>query len=184
MKKAQFTSPIILILLIATYFMIAMQINSIQSNLLNSRANLIKITNDIKGIEELDLEWQANLSSHALMLFTAINSSGTINESLESLNAIIYEYNNITLINYTKNYIYNGFGKTINGTILIPYPCFQFVGIENQLRECNKSETLNNCIAELNNENLHAELNNNIVYLSNDDYILTKELYPYIISFE
>jgi hypothetical protein len=184
MKKAQFTSPIILILLIAAYFMIAGQISSVQSSLLNSRASLIKITNDIKGIEELDLEWQASLSSQALMLFSIINSSGTINESLESLNAIIYDYDNITLINYTKNYVYNGFGKTISGTILIPYPYFQFVRIENQLRECSKSEALEACIAHINNGNLHAELNDNIIYLSNDGYILTKELYPYMISFE
>jgi hypothetical protein len=185
MKKTQFTSPIILILLIVTYFMISTNISQIQASLLNSRTNLLKITNDIKLIEELDLEWQANLTNIILSYVYNINSSGTINNNLLPLNAVIYEHNNIVLVNYTKKYTYQGINKTINGTIMVLYPYFNFVNIEKQIRECYIGDNLEYCVADIDNEPINAELQGTTVYISNNDYVLTKkELYPYIIIFE
>lgn len=185
MKKAQFTSPIILILLIITYFMLSMQISDIQSSLLRSRTNLLKITNDIKSIEKLDLEWQANLTNKALSYVYNLNSSGTINENLVPLNALMYEYNGLLLVNYTKTYDFEGIIKTINGTIIVPYPYFQFVNIEKQIRECYRGDNLEYCVADINDVPIVAELEGTTVFLSNNDYVLTKkELYPYIILFE
>jgi hypothetical protein len=165
--------------------MISMEISSIQSCLIKSRANLVKITNDIKIIDELDLEWQANLTNIVLSYVYNINSSGTINDYLVPLNALIYPYGGQLLVNYTKNYDYGDYNKIINGTIIVPYPYFQFVEIENQLRNCYTGNNMEYCIADINNEPINAQLEGNVVYISNKDYVLTRrELYAYIVIFE
>ncbi|MDD4352924.1 MAG: hypothetical protein PHN56_00550 [Candidatus Nanoarchaeia archaeon] len=162
--------------------MISANINSIQSNLLKSRTNLLKITNDIKAIEEMDLEWQINLTNQALQILNNINSSGTVNNKLGLFNASVYNYNGLLLLNYTKTYYYNEIVKTINGTIMVPYPYFEFFEIERELRECyNLGTALDICIADINDEPIVAELEGTVVYINNNDYVLSKELYPYII---
>ncbi|MFA5303462.1 MAG: hypothetical protein WC393_02910 [Candidatus Nanoarchaeia archaeon] len=185
MKKAQFASPILLILLIATYFLMSSESSRIHSSLLKSRTNLVRITNDIKTIDELDLKWQANLTNEVLSYVYRVNSSGTINDYLVPLNASIYEYNEFLLVNYTKTYDYEGISKTINGTIIVPYPYFEFVEIENQIRACYNTNSLEYCVVGIDIEPISAELQGTTVAISNNDYVLTrKELYPYIILFE
>ncbi|MDD2678639.1 MAG: hypothetical protein PHT91_04060 [Candidatus Nanoarchaeia archaeon] len=181
MKKTQFTSPMILIFLIITYFIISFEISATQSHLTKSRTSLLKITNDIKAIEEMDLEWKANITKTALNLLSRNNSSGTINQELTELNAEIYELNNIKAMNYTKKYYYNNFSKEIIGTILVPYPHASFAQSEENIR-LHCQEITKECIEEnLHNPDITAEIIETTILLSNANYPLSL-IYKYVIE--
>jgi len=181
MKKAQFVSPIILILIIVSYFMISVELGSIQSALLNSRTNMLKITNDIKAVEELDLEWRLNISSSALLLLSRMNSSGTINTELAKFNATLFRFNNLAGLNYTKRYESSGFFKTINGTIIVPYPYYDFTQAESRIRtNCNPVSQA--CVnSNLVGSSMRSELFGTVVYLSDSSYPLTI-IYNYVFE--
>ncbi len=177
-KKTQFASPIIIILLIVTFFILYSELSRIESARAKSETALLKIANDIKSIEELDINWQITLTKEALLLMQTLNSSGTINEILAEKNAQISIIGELPSINYEKTYETNDYSKTISGTIIVPYPYSEFTQIEKEIRECKKTGTWEQCII-----GYEAELEAGVILLSNEQYPLS-ESYKYAIMAE
>jgi len=177
-KKTQFASPIIIILLIVIFFTLHFELSKIEAARAKSETTLQKIANDIKSIEELDINWQASLTKEALLLLQSINSSGTINELLAEKNAQINTQGELPIINYQKTYTIKDYSKTINGTIIVPYPYKEFTEIEKKIRECIKTEIWEQCAAKYG-----ATIEGEIILLSIEQYPLS-ESYNYIITLQ
>jgi len=180
MKKAQFASPIILILLIVSYFMITSELSRIQSSMIKSRTALLKVSNSIKEIEELDLEWQASITVEALRLLSRHNSSGTVSQLLGLFNASILFERSPMLLNYTKTYAKEDLVKTINGTIIVPYPYSEFVEAEARIRQNCPTITQACAEASISNQMIKAELADSAIFLNHSAYPLSFS-YRYII---
>jgi hypothetical protein len=122
-RKSQFVSPIIIlaIILISTYILLSE--NTIDKSINAAITNLVTPLKDMENITIQDLEYQNNLTTKILTLASTINSSGTI------IIQLMQEYTvNITfttskiVVNYAKEYKSGTARRTINNTIIVPYP--------------------------------------------------------------
>jgi hypothetical protein len=118
-KKTQFVSPIIiLIIIIISTILITVQ-TLINSELQKNTQEYAKIINDIEDLTLLDLNYQNNLTNKLLQLASTINNSGTIESIIDVKNI---QFTNEIILEYSKQQRIGTSSKTFNNKIIVPYP--------------------------------------------------------------
>lgn len=136
MRSAQFTSPLIILLIIIMSTLILSVQAKINMKLETDAKDYGIIINQVEEENNKQIQYETNLTHKVLKLLSTINSSGTINSLLES--------EKIQITGTEPNVIVEYENKGKNKTILIPYPYAELVRQEQRFN----TETFKTCMQE------------------------------------